>query len=99
MYLQTEHRYLYLQALRQLITLKALEGAGSADSLQGRVCSVMPPLLALCDADEEGVRSMVSECLGRLALIAPAAVLPQLKVIMRHQEVLLSGCFRNICLF
>ena len=77
---QTEHRYLYLQALRQLISLKALEGVGTADSLQGRVGNVMAILISLCDAEEEGVRSMVSECLGRLALIAPASVLPQLQV-------------------
>jgi cullin-associated NEDD8-dissociated protein 1 len=89
--LQTEHRYLYLQALRQLISLKALEGAGSSDSLQGRVGNVMALLITQCDAEEEGVRSMVSECLGRLALIAPAAVLPQLQA---SAPLAVAGTFR-----
>ena len=76
---QSDHRYLYLQALKQLITLKAVEGINSADSLQGHIGTVLQLLIAQCDAEEEGVRSMVSECLGRLALIAPATVLPRLQ--------------------
>jgi cullin-associated NEDD8-dissociated protein 1 len=77
-----------LQSLRQLITLKANESSakgGTGDSMGGHLQTVMDLLIGQCDADDEGVRSMVAECLGRLALIAPAHVLPALKALLTNQ--------------
>ena len=45
----------------------------------------MQLLIGLCDAEDEGVRSMVAECLGRLALIAPVQVLPALKALLTKE--------------
>ena len=62
-----------LQSLRQLITLKASEGAKSGgDTMGGHLPTVMELLIGQCNADDEGVRSMVAECLGRLALMMSA---------------------------
>lgn len=76
---QAEHRYLLLQSLRQLITLKSQTGAAGAGDMGGHVGTIMQLLLAQCADEEEGVRSMVAECLGRLAVILPGGVLPLLK--------------------
>jgi len=76
---QAESRYLLLQSLRQLLTLKAAQGASGAGQMADYVSSVMSMLLAQCAADEEGERSMVAECLGRLAVLFPGVVLPQLR--------------------
>jgi len=76
---QAESRYLLLQSLRQLLTLKAAQGASGAGQMADYVSSVMSLLLAQCAADEEGERSMVAECLGRLAVLFPGVVLPQLR--------------------
>lgn len=76
---QQEHRYLLLQSLRQLISLKSQSGATGAGDVEGHVGTIMALLLAQCSDEEEGVRSMVAECLGRLAVILPGAVLPSLK--------------------
>jgi len=86
---QAEYRYLLLQSLRQLITLKASEGGigKGHDSLTGHMSTVMNLLMDQCDSDDEGVRSMVAECLGKLALIAPTEVLPNLKELITRESV------------
>jgi cullin-associated NEDD8-dissociated protein 1 len=81
---QVDFRYLLLQSLRQLISLKAASArAGAAgaggDLMGGHTAPVMALLMKQCDSEEESVRSLVAECLGRLALIAPVEVLPKLK--------------------
>jgi len=76
---KAEYRYLLLQSLRQLLTLKASQGAGGAGQMADHVGSIMGLLIGQCAAEEEGERSMVAECLGRLAVLFPGVVLPQLR--------------------
>lgn len=59
--------------------------------MSDHVGEVLSLLLGQCAADEEGVRSMVSECLGRLALIFPVAVLPSLRKQISSSEALTRG--------
>ena len=82
---QADYRYMLLQSLRQLITLKTTEGdASGRDSMGGHLSTMMDLLIGQCNAEDEGVRSMVAECLGRLALIAPSQVLPALKGLLSN---------------
>ncbi len=41
---------------------------------------VLPPLFEYCESPEEGIRNVVAECLGKLALMDPRGVLPRLQV-------------------
>ena len=67
------HEYLMLHALKELI------GSGQA-TLRGYVEQMLPRLFEFAERDEEGVRNVVAECLGKLAAVAPDAVVPALEV-------------------
>jgi len=67
-------RYLLLTSLRELITLSTGEGAASAEDLLPFLSTVLPLLQQCADAEEEGVRNIVSECFGSLLLLAPEQV-------------------------
>ena len=41
---------------------------------------MLPRLFEFAERDEEGVRNVVAECLGKLAAVAPDAVVPALEV-------------------
>ncbi|KAF0689987.1 Aste57867_18631 [Aphanomyces stellatus] len=63
------HVYLLLSALKEVLSSK--------NTLVGQyVSAVLPVLKTHCESDEEGVRNMVAECLGKLALINPGMILP-----------------------
>ncbi|OQR84838.1 Cullin-associated NEDD8-dissociated protein [Achlya hypogyna] len=64
-----KHTYLLLSALKEVL------GCKSPD-LKAYVATVVPVLHAHCETDEEGVRNMVAECLGKLALLEPRTILP-----------------------
>lgn len=40
-----------------------------------------------CESTEEGTRNVVAECLGKLTLVDPLRLLPQLKVCVNPQEL------------
>ncbi|KAG9412449.1 Cullin-associated NEDD8-dissociated protein 1 [Aphanomyces cochlioides] len=63
------HVYLLLSALKEVLSSK--------NTLLGQyVSAILPVLNTHCESEEEGVRNMVAECLGKLALINPALILP-----------------------
>jgi cullin-associated NEDD8-dissociated protein 1 len=68
-------QYLLLHSLRVIIT----DGAAGAALLRPYLAQVLKLLFSNCEAEEEGTRGVVSECLGRLALICPAEVLPEVE--------------------
>ncbi|OQR95878.1 Cullin-associated NEDD8-dissociated protein, partial [Thraustotheca clavata] len=63
------HTYLLLSALKEVL------GCKSPD-LKAYVSTIVPVLHSHCEAEEEGVRNMVAECLGKLALVEPQTILP-----------------------
>jgi len=73
------HHYLLLQALKELIL------CAPGEALQPHVGDILPLLFAQAErTTEEGVRTVVSECLGKLLMAAPTAVLPSLHRSLGH---------------
>lgn len=68
-------QYLLLSSLRECIhCFREKEGGGLSSSIS----MILPHLEKNCESDEEGVRSMVAECLGSLACLEPKTILPVL---------------------
>jgi len=82
-----KQQYLLLSALREFIqcnSRKSRSGEGISVSLP----VIVPPLEKHCSEEEEGVRTMVSECLGSLAVLEPDAMLKKLAEIQAsHSEI------------
>jgi len=69
------NEYLLLSALKEVIHCHtATAGLDFAPFVDG----ALPPLTRHCGHAEEGVRNMVAECLGKLAIIAPERIVPKL---------------------
>jgi len=69
-------QYLLLSALRELIHVHLHEGKGD---ISDSAPLILPHLFKHCGDREEGVRTMVAECLGSLTCLQPAEILPQLR--------------------
>lgn len=65
---RNKRQYLILHSLREVIT------AGHLEKLE----SIWSLLIKHCECQEEGTRNVVSECLGKLALLRPADLLKRL---------------------
>jgi len=70
-----KNEYLLLSALKEVITCHSTT-AGL--DFSPYVTDVIPILTKHCQSEEEGVRNMVAECLGQLAIIDPSVVIPLL---------------------
>eukprot|EP00898_Chlorokybus_atmophyticus_P001722 jgi/Chlat1/2550/Chrsp175S02405 len=71
-------QYLLLHSLKEVISRQASHTAASQLSSQ-EVQQILGLLFKHCESEEEGIRNVVAECLGKLAVIAPETVLPALK--------------------
>jgi len=71
-----QQRYLMLRCLKELIAVSA---AAEHSALVPYIKTVLPLLFEHSESTEEGIRNVVAECIGKLALMDPANVLPQLK--------------------
>ncbi|CAI5988630.1 unnamed protein product [Closterium sp. NIES-64] len=77
---QPKLQYLLLHSLKEIISGRAASGGSAAVELEGEnVGKVLALLFTHSESDEEGVRNVVAECLGRLALIDPPRLVPALK--------------------
>lgn len=72
-----KHEYLMLAALKELAVSGAVVLAGFAEQM-------LPCLFVFAEREEEGVRNVAAECVGRLAAAAPGAVLPALEARLAH---------------
>uniref|UniRef100_A0A3P8Q6G9 Uncharacterized protein n=1 Tax=Astatotilapia calliptera TaxID=8154 RepID=A0A3P8Q6G9_ASTCA len=70
---QPRRQYLLLHSLKEVIRCVF------SSSLSPHVESVWALLFQNCECQEEGTRNLVAECLGKLTLVNPAALLPRLK--------------------
>ncbi|XP_069960266.1 cullin-associated NEDD8-dissociated protein 1 [Cherax quadricarinatus] len=73
-----KRQYLLLHSLKEIISLqsKSVEGV---KVLQGFVSDIWAQLFRHTECIEEGTRNVVAECLGKLTLINPSALLPKLQ--------------------
>ena len=69
-------QYLLLSSLRECIHCFREKEDGD---LSSSIPLILPHLEKNCENDEEGVRSMVAECLGSLACLEPKTILPVLE--------------------
>lgn len=70
--------YLLLRSLKELIVLPNKTPLEDA-ALKNAVGNILPILLSYSETPEDGIRNVVAECIGKLALVDPHGVLPQLK--------------------
>eukprot|EP00967_Tisochrysis_lutea_P001738 scaffold2222_cov28-Tisochrysis_lutea.AAC.4 len=67
-----KHEYLMLAALKELTVSSTAKLAAFAEQM-------LPCFFGFAEREEEGVRNVAAECVGRLAAAAPAVVLPALE--------------------
>ena len=89
----------YVKSVRSAKSVEADTGqvllpSGGA-ALEPYAQTMLPPLLQFAERDEEGVRNVVAECLGKLAAVAPDAVVPALQVRLSHASALTRAAVVN----
>ncbi|CAH3188697.1 unnamed protein product, partial [Porites evermanni] len=73
-----KRQYLLLHSLKEVISCEAGSSTG-VEALRPFIGSIWTLLFSHCESTEEGTRNVVSECLGKLTLVDPVRLLPQLK--------------------
>jgi cullin-associated NEDD8-dissociated protein 1 len=87
-----KQQYLLLSALREFIQCSFKRSGG--DGIVTSLPVIVPPLERHAADDEEGVRTMVAECLGSLTCLQPATMLQKLAELQTaHSEIAAPGGF------
>ncbi|KAL9325468.1 hypothetical protein ACSQ67_006113 [Phaseolus vulgaris] len=74
---QQKKQYLLLHSLKEVIVRQSVDNAEFQESSVEKILNL---LFNHCESEEEGVRNVVAECLGKIALIEPVKLVPALKV-------------------
>ncbi|CAP20633.2 Protein CBR-CAND-1 [Caenorhabditis briggsae] len=85
---QPKKQYLLLHALKEAIVWESSldEGSKSTAIFRSAIGDIWGMLMANAGGSEDGTRSVVAECLGRLCSFDPETLLPQLKEHMKSQD-------------
>lgn len=84
---QPKRQYLLLHSLREIITSESCTPEG-VEALRPFIREIWVQLSKHCQCAEEGSRNVVAECLGKLCLLEPQELLPQLKEFLKSPEPL-----------
>ncbi|OAY62667.1 Cullin-associated NEDD8-dissociated protein 1 [Ananas comosus] len=76
---QQKKQYLLLHSLKEVIVRQSIDQAGKSELQHSYIEKILTLLFNHCASDEEGVRNVVAECLGKIALIQPEMLIPALK--------------------
>ena len=71
-----EKKYLLLQSVKEWITQANAEN--KSELVGPYLEQVLSLLFAMNEAEEEGVRNIAGECLGKLALVSPSTIIPMM---------------------
>lgn len=85
---QPRRQYLLLHSLKEIISWQS-SSSGGVQLLQPFVPAIWQQLFRHCECSEEGTRNVVAECLGKLTLIDPANLLPQLQQSLASESALM----------
>lgn len=85
----------HTSAFLQVIVRQSVDKAEFQDSSVEKILNL---LFNHCESEEEGVRNVVAECLGKIALIEPAKLVPALKVWFTVGNPTLACFFLSISL-
>jgi len=85
---QPRRQYLLLHSLKEVISAQSVSPSG-VQVLSGYVPSIWDQLYRHTECVEEGTRNVVAECLGKLCLMSPEALLPKLKASLSSQSSLM----------
>lgn len=69
-----------ISLILQVIARQSTDKAGQSELQDSNVDKILALLFNHCESEEEGVRNVVAECLGKIALIEPRKLIPALKV-------------------
>ncbi|KAL0364961.1 UNVERIFIED_CONTAM: Cullin-associated NEDD8-dissociated protein 1 [Sesamum angustifolium] len=89
---QQKKQYLLLHSLKEVIVRQSVDKAEFDDSSVEKITNL---LFNHCESEEEGVRNVVAECLGKIALIEPGKLVPALKHVRRAAVLALSTAAHN----
>ncbi|XP_071725473.1 cullin-associated NEDD8-dissociated protein 1-like [Rutidosis leptorrhynchoides] len=73
---QQKKQYLLLHSLKEVIVRQSVDKAEFQDSSVEKILNL---LFNYCESEEEGVRNVVAECLGKISLIKPLKLVLALK--------------------
>lgn len=85
---QPKRQYLLLHSLKELISSLSTTRTG-LDQLLPSVPQIWLQLFKYCECSEEGSRNVVAECLGKLVLVLPEELLPQLQTALQNPSPLM----------
>ena len=72
--------YIVLICVYLMLQVIVRQSVDKAEFQDSSVEKILKLLFNHCESDEEGVRNVVAECLGKIALIEPSKLVPALKV-------------------